>query len=196
VPANAATGARRHGPWLIEESSPRYTSPFLELHEDRVKKPDGTPGTYATVTLKRGVAVLPVGDDAVVHLTRQFRYALGRDSIEVVSGALEEGEDPLPAAQRELREELGLTAEQWTDIGMFDLDTSILRCPVRLFVAGTLHATSVDPDPTERISRVSVPFEEAVRMVMNSDITHAPSCVLILKAERARSGGTTGASKR
>lgn len=185
--SNKANGRRAHGPWVIEERSTRYTSPFLDLQEDRVTKPDGTPGTYATVDLKAGVAVLPVSDKGDVHLTRQFRYAIGRDSVEVASGAMEEDEEPLLAAQRELREELGLTAERWTELGMFDMDTSIVRCPIRLFVAETLRTTSTDQDPTEDIRRMTVPFAEAVRMVLNGDITHAPSCVLILKAERCRS---------
>jgi 8-oxo-dGDP phosphatase len=174
---------RRHGPWQIEESSRRYTSPFLELYEDRVTKPDGTPGSYATVTLKAGVVVLPVSDDGQVHLTRQFRYAVGRDSVEAASGAIEEGEEPLAAARRELREELGLLADSWTDLGTADLDTSIVRCPVRLFVARALRTTDVDPDPTERIERLTVPMADAVSMVMNSDISHAPSCIVILKAD-------------
>jgi 8-oxo-dGTP pyrophosphatase MutT (NUDIX family) len=180
------TMVRQHGPWRIEESSKRYTSPFLDLYEDRVAKPDGTPGTYATVTLKPGVAVLPVTDAGEVHLTRQFRYAVGRDSVEVACGAIENDEEPPLAAERELREELGLVGGNWTDLGTFDLDTSIVRCPVRLFVVGALRTTSVDPDPTERIRRVTVSFDEAVGMVMNGDITHAPSCVLILKADWSR----------
>lgn len=185
--SNHANRGRAHGPWVIEESSTRYTSPFLELQEDRVTKPDGTAGTYATVDLKAGVAVLPVSDEGEVHLTRQFRYAIGRDSVEVASGAMEDDEEPLLAAKRELREELGLVAQRWTELGMFDLDTSIVRCPVRLFVAETLRTTSTDQDPTENIRRMTVPFAEAVRMVLNGDITHGPSCVLILKAERSRS---------
>jgi 8-oxo-dGDP phosphatase len=104
--------------------------------------------------------------------------------VEVASGAVEHDEEPLPAAHRELREELGLIADTWTDLGMFDLDTSIVRCPVRLFLARALRTTTVDPDPTERIRRVTVSLDDAVTMVLNGEITHAPSCFLILKAER------------
>jgi ADP-ribose pyrophosphatase YjhB (NUDIX family) len=177
---------RAHGPWIIEETSSRFAGPFVELYEDRVKKPDGTPGTYATVTLKPGVAVLPMDSTGIVHLTRQFRYAIGRESVEVPSGAIENNEDALAAAQREVREELGIVADDWTDLGVFDMDTSIVRCPVRLFTAGALRTTKADPDSTERIRGITVPFEAAVDMVMKGDITHAPSCVLIMKAALAR----------
>jgi ADP-ribose pyrophosphatase len=179
---------RVHGPWVIEASRQVYRSEFIELEEDRVKKPDGSPGVYATVTLKPGVAVLPIDDAGDVHLTRQFRYGIGRQSIEVPSGTLEPGEEPLAAAQREVREELGIAAEEWTDLGAFDLDTSIVRCEVRLLIAKRLRFTAPHADPTEVIRPLKVSFAAAVDLVMNGGITHAPSCVLILKAvQRAAS---------
>ena len=72
-----------HGPWTSEGRAKKYGSAFVDLFEDRVTRPDGSPGTYTTVTLKPGVAVLPIGAHGEVHLTRQFRYALGRESVEV-----------------------------------------------------------------------------------------------------------------
>jgi 8-oxo-dGTP pyrophosphatase MutT (NUDIX family) len=176
-----------HGPWVIEERTRKYTSAFLDLDEDSVTRPDGTPGAYATVTLKAGVAVLPLDADGDVHLTRQFRYALGRDSVETPSGAFEAGEAPLVAAARELREELGFHADEFISLGAVDVDTSIVRCPVHLFVARRLQFVGMDQDPSELIRPVKVPLDVAVEMVMNSQITHAPSCVLILKGSRHRS---------
>jgi ADP-ribose pyrophosphatase len=64
---------QEHGPWLIENSIGKYQSEFVELIEDRVVRPDGRPGSYATVTLKPGVAVLPVDAEGQVYLTEQFR---------------------------------------------------------------------------------------------------------------------------
>src|SRR4051794_764070 len=109
---------RVHGPWVIEATINKYQSEFVELREDQVKKPDGSSGTYATVTLKPGVAVLPISPEGDVYLTRQFRYALGRESVEVPSGTVEDGEEPLAAAKREIREELGIEAQQWSHMGI------------------------------------------------------------------------------
>jgi hypothetical protein len=94
------------GPWQVRNRVQKYSSEFVLLCENEVTRPDGQPGTYATVTLKPGVAVLPMDEDGNVHLTEQFRFALGRNSMEVASGTLEDGEDPLSAAKRELKEEL------------------------------------------------------------------------------------------
>lgn len=173
---------RKHGPWTIQDTTRKYCDSFIDVHQDQVLKPNGQPGTYATVMMKPGVAVLPVDKDGVVYLTRQFRYAIGKESIEVVSGGLDENEPPLEAAQREVREELGIEADEWLDLGVVDVDTSIVRCPVRLFLAKRLTFTSPQREATETIETVKIPFDQAVQMVMESAITHGASCVLILKA--------------
>ena len=81
---------------MIHGTVRKYSDPFLEVHEGQVTHPDGKPGLYATVTMSPGVAVLPVDHDGCVYLTRQFRYALGQDSLEVVSGAA--GPNELPSS--------------------------------------------------------------------------------------------------
>lgn len=176
---------QKHGSWTIEETHQKYENSFINVHEDRVLQPDGKPGSYATVTMKPGIAILPIDSDHTVYLTRQFRYALGQESIEVVCGAVEDNEPPLTAAKREIEEELGIKAEELIELGFFDLDTSIVHCPVHLFVVTQFTFTQTHPEGTESIETVHLSLEQAVKMVMNSEITHAPSCVLILKATHA-----------
>lgn len=98
---------------MVEDSKEIYEGEFLKLNQDQVLRPDGEPGTYAVVSLNPGVAVLAMDDEGSVYLTRQFRYILGKESIEVVCGAVEEGESPLEAAKREAREEAGPEASEW-----------------------------------------------------------------------------------
>jgi len=179
--------AQKHGPWTIQETTQKYQNSFINVHEDQVLQPDGQPGMYATVKMKSCVAILPIDSDRIVYLTRQFRYALGKESIEVVCGAIEEDEPPFEAAQREVQEELGIKAKEWIDLGVFDLDTSIVHCPVYLFLTKHLSFTQTNQEGTETIERLRMPLDAAVQMVMDSKITHAPSCVLILKAGNALS---------
>ncbi len=180
--------ARRNGPWTITDSAEKYRNGFITVREDRVLQPDGRPGSYAVVTMQPGVAVLPVDRDGVAYLTRQFRYPLGRESVEAACGAIGGGEAPLEAAQRELREELGITAEDWRDLGRMDLDTSTIHGPVQLFLARELAFTETAREGTETIATVKIPFADAVRMVLESAITHGPSCVLLFKAGHALGG--------
>ena len=132
--------------------------------------------------MQSGVAVLPIDHDGRVLLVSQFRYALGRMSLEVVSGALEEGEDAREGARRELREEIGVEANELIALGHIDLDTSVVSARVNLFIARGLRRGEKDEDATEQLKTIEIEFKDALRQVMESEITHAPSCVLLLKA--------------
>lgn len=174
--------SRKHGPWTIKETALKYRNEFIEVNEDSVLQPDGEQGSYATVRIKPGVSVLPIDEEGFCYLAGQFRYAIGRESIEVVSGAIDEGEDAESAAHRELREELGIEAGELVSLGQLDLDTSIVYCPASLFLARSLRFSRPEQEGTEAIRMKKMSFDEAVGKVMRSEITHGPSCVLILKA--------------
>lgn len=171
-----------NGPWAVKETELKYRNQFIEVNEDAVIRPDGEPGTYATVSLKPGVSVIAVDERGYAYLTRQFRYALGGESVEVICGAVEEGETPLAAARREAEEEAGVVAGRWDELGHVDLDTSIVNCRSSLFLATGLTFTDPSPEGVETLTTLKVHLREAVQMVMDSRITHAPSCALILKA--------------
>lgn len=173
---------KRNGPWTIKSSSEMYKNDFIKVVEDAVVKPDKSEGTYATVHLKPGVLVLPIDDEGNVYLTEQFRYALGADSLEVPAGGMDEG-DALENAKREVKEELGIEADEWIDLGMIETDTPIVRCPAYFFVAKKLKFEKPEREGTEVMRTVKMPFDEAVEKVLGGEIVHALSCALILKAK-------------
>jgi len=173
---------RKHGPYTIKSSRCLHKDEFVEMFLDEVVKPDGEPGQYATMRMRPGVAVLAVDGDGVAHLVRSFRYAAGKECVEVVQGMIDEGEGAETAARRELREELGVEAEELTDLGLVDAITSQVFSPARIFLARRLTFGKTDRDSGERLQPVKVKFDEAVRMVMDGEITQGTSCALILKA--------------
>ncbi|MBI3839074.1 MAG: NUDIX hydrolase [Planctomycetia bacterium] len=174
---------QRRGPWQIISRREVYRDAWIDLSRDEVIRPDGTPGSHCIVRLKSGVSVLPLDERGMVHLTEEFHYGVGRTTIEVVSGGIEPDEDPLATARRELQEELGITAREWIDLGICDPFTSVVVSPTRLFLARGLDFGPTTLEGTELIRRHAVPLAEAVQMVLDSRITHGPSCVLILKAD-------------
>ena len=121
----------------------------------------------------------PNGD---VWLVREWKYAIDRPSLEVVSGGVEPGEEPLETARRELREEAGLTAARWTPLGFVDPFTTMLRCPNYMFIAEELSPARRQLDAGEALETVRMPLTEAAARVFSGEITHATSCVLILRA--------------
>lgn len=172
---------RRHGPWTIVHSHLIYQDPWIRLDKDDVIRPDGLTGTYSTIQLKPGVTAIALDRHGVVHLTSEFHYAVGRVTLEGASGGIEENESPLSSARRELLEELGIVAGRWTSLGCVDPFTSAVRSPVELFLAEELTFQETQLEGTELIERVSMPLEQAIECVMDGRITHAPTCVALLK---------------
>src|SRR5690349_21663121 len=163
---------------------------LVHLREDRVVLPHGTETVYEYVEIKHGSSTLAIEDNGDVWLVREWKYAIDRPSLEVVSGGIEPGEEPIAAAKRELREEAGLTATEWTPVGFVDPFTTMLRCPNHMFIARGLTQVDWNPEEAEVIERVRIPLAEAAELVTNGGITHATSCVLILKAAAMHLGGS------
>jgi ADP-ribose pyrophosphatase len=179
---------QQHGPWQILRRHEVYQDAWLEVRKDDVIRPDGAPGTHSVVFIKPGVSVLALDDENHAYLTDEFHYGVGRQTLEVVSGGRETDEPPLAAARRELEEELGITAEEWTPLGSFDPFTTMLCAPAELFLARRLKFGKTRQEGTENIRCVKVAFSEAIAMVMDGRMTHGPSCVVILKAARLLHG--------
>src|ERR687893_2560933 len=152
----------KRGEWTVLDSTALYTNPWITVREDRVIQPDGQEGSFSVVEMKPGVSVLPVADDGTVYLVRVYRYTLDRHSLEALAGGIEDDEDPLEAARRELREEAGIDAAELVDLGMVDQLTEVVISPDRLFLARGLSFTKPDREQTEEIERVAVPLRQAV----------------------------------
>lgn len=171
-----------HGPWTVQERRVVYRDPWIRVVRDEVTRPDGTPGSYCVVHLKPGVSVIAVDDRGDVHLTQEFHYGVGRTTLEAVSGGVDEGESPDLAARRELAEELGIEARTWIDLGVVDPFTANVVSPTRLYLALGLSWIDATPEGTEQIERISMPLQDAIQAVMNGQITHAPSCLALLRS--------------
>lgn len=159
-----------------------YRNPWIRVREDRVLRPGAPPATFGVVEMKAGSTVLAIDTAGRVCLVSEFKYGIGRESLELISGGIEPGESPLDAARREVREEAGLEGGEWLDCGTLDPFTTVISSPNHMFLARGLGDSLACPDPGETITVRRAPFEDALGMVMDGRITHGASCVLILKA--------------
>jgi ADP-ribose pyrophosphatase len=169
------------GPWKVVQSREIYRDPWIRVQVDDVIRPDGDAGIHSILHVKPGVCVLAMDTDRNVFLTEEFHYAVGRVTVEAVSGGIEPGEEPLTTARRELREELGIVAAAWTEMGVVDPLTANVVSPTRLYLAEELTFVATEHEGTERIRSVRVALDEAIRMLSDGQITHGPTCVLLLK---------------
>lgn len=176
---------KKNGNWTIKETKKIFANDYFKVYEDSVVQPDGKNGKYATIEFVPGVSVLPIDDEDFVYLTRQFRYVAGRETLETVAGGVE-NENPLKAAKRELKEELGITAKEFIKLGKIRLDNSIIKSETTQYIARQLTFGETEQDGAEELRIVKIKFDEAVEKVLNGEIIHAPSCVLILKAEKVK----------
>ena len=103
-----------------------YSGPVFTVTKDEIRLPDGKEGFRDLVHSLGGVVILPLDENGNVTLVRQFRYAHGHVLLEAVAGKLEKGEEPYPAAQRELKEETGFTAAQWDFLGALETSPGFL----------------------------------------------------------------------
>lgn len=177
-----------NGPWKVKKKILKYKNPWMEVSEHKVIRPDGKDGIYGEVRIIDGVSMLPIDEDGFVYLTKQFRYTLKKEIVEVPSGGIDKNEKPLEAAKRELKEELGIVAKDWIELGLVDLFTTIVKSNVTLYLARNLSFTKTENEGTENIKMVKIKLEKAIDMVINSKITGSDSCVLILKVDRYLKG--------
>lgn len=103
-----------------------YRTPWIGVREDRIVQ-HGVPLTFSVIEMKAGVTVLPLDDAGQVHLVSEYKYGIGRQSLELVSGGVEAEEDLLDAARRELVEETGLLASEWEYLGRLDPFTTAVH---------------------------------------------------------------------
>ncbi|WP_212787145.1 NUDIX domain-containing protein [Ferrigenium kumadai] len=93
-----------------------YEGSFMEVCKDRVRLPDGSESSREYITHPGAVTVIALLDNGNLLMERQFRYAPQREFIELPAGKIDHGEDTLLTAQRELLEETGYVATEWTHL--------------------------------------------------------------------------------
>lgn len=156
---------------------------IMTIQVDKVRLPNGKEAGREVCRHPGGVAVLPLAQDGTVTLVRQYRYPIARLLLELPAGKLERGEDPFPAAQRELSEETGFTAGEWTDLGSMYSSPGFCDEKLYLYLARDLTGASSHPDEDEFLDTVVMPFDELLERVLSGEIDDAKTVAAALKTK-------------
>ncbi len=187
----------------ILSSKVAYRGPVFTITSDQVKEPSGATvrrdivrhsGSVVMMAvegsnlLSRGKQAVKSDEEPRVLLVRQYRYTVNDFIWELPAGRIDEGEDELPAAKRELLEETGYSAERWKRVLFFYVSPGFLDETMAVYLAEGLKAGQAHPEEDESIAKRFFPLSQALRLVMRGAIRDATTISSILWLNQAING--------
>lgn len=169
-------------PWTVLSQAIVYENAWIRVKHQEVLNPAGGPGVYGTVHFKNhAIGVVPIDKKGNVILVGQYRFPTGSYSWEIPEGGGLKSVTILESAQRELLEECGLVAGCWLEILGMDLSNSVTDERGTTFLAWDLNEATAQPDETEQLEVVRVPFWQAVERVKRGEIRDSLSVAALFR---------------
>lgn len=166
---------------IATKKSRVYDGTVIKLDVDEVVLENGKFSSREVVRHVGGAAVLAVDDNQDLYFVRQFRYPYGEEMIEIPAGKLNEGEDPLTCAKRELLEETGLVAEKWEKIGAFRPSPGYTDEVLHIYLARDLSEREQHLDDDEFLDVVKFNAIKAMKLIEKGEITDAKTVIAIFR---------------
>lgn len=166
-----------------------YDGRIVKLRVERVALPNGEHVELELIRHRGASAVAAVDADGRVVLIRQYRYAAGGYIWELPAGILNDAnEAPAACAERELREETGLSAREWRPLGSIMTTPGFTDERIHLFLARGLQEGAHTRDHDEVIAEVrTIPLADALAMIRRGEIVDGKTIVgLYLAADAIR----------
>ncbi|MBP6294115.1 MAG: NUDIX hydrolase [Hydromonas sp.] len=143
-----------------------YTGDYLKVYRDTVSLPNGASSYREYLKHPGAVMIIPVFDNGDVLVERQYRYPMRKVFVEFPAGKKDAGEAPLETAQRELLEETGYTAQNYTHIT--DIHNALAYCDevIHFYIAEDLHDSGQQKlDDNEFVQVMRVPLVELMNWI-------------------------------
>lgn len=175
-------------PWTTLSGEEKYDNRWINVTEYQVINPAGGRGIYGKIHFKnKGIGIIPLDDDGNTWLVGQYRYTLNEFQWEIPEGGGPLDEFPLLAAQRELKEETGITATKWTTLLRMNPSNSVSDEEAMVYLAEDLTFGQNLLEETEADLKVwKLPLQEAIDMVMRGAIRDSMSMIGLLMLARMR----------
>ncbi len=177
-------------PFVVQQSRAVLKTPIFTLREDLSSHPrTGRTSPYVVLESPPWVNVVALTEEGEVLLVRQWRHGIQAVELELPAGLVDEGEGPLEAAARELREETGYEAARLSLIGQVAANPAYQdNLCYTVLAEGCRPVGEQDLDDGEDIEHLKLPVEEVQRRLMAGEMRNAMSiCALFWWLEQRRS---------
>lgn len=158
------------------------TTPSFTIEQRELQIPAVGSVTRHVVLHNGAVVILAINELQEVVLVRQYRHAIDQWLLELPAGTLEYGESPRACAERELSEEAGFGASQWSELGIIYPAPGFCSEKQYLFVARGLFPRKLEADQDEMIEVVTMPLMQVCQSISNGEICDAKSIALLARA--------------
>lgn len=169
-------------PWKVLESEVKLSTPWIDVTLHKVLNPAGKEGIYGVTSFKNlAIGILPIDEEDNTYLVGQYRFPMNKYSWEIPEGGGPIGISPLLSAQRELKEETGIEADNWELIQSMELSNSATDEVAHIFLATGLSYGESSPEENEQINLFKIPFAELYERVKSAEITDSLTVAAVLK---------------
>lgn len=175
-------------PWTTLSGEVKYDNKWINVTEFQVINPGGGRGIYGKVHFKnKAIGIIPIDENQHTWLVGQYRYTLNEWCWEIPEGGGPFEQTPLEAAKRELLEETGVTADEWTQIMRLHTSNSVTDEEGFIFLAEKVKEGERQPEESEAELKVwKLPLKDAVDMVLRGEITDSMSVMGLLMVARMK----------
>ena len=158
-----------------------FKGKIINLRVDDALLPNGATAKREIVEHNGGISVVPLDDEGNVYLVEQFRYPYSEVVLEMPAGKRDGNEEPLEGGKRELKEEIGATAERYEFLGELYPTPGYCGEIIYMYLATGLTFGEADPDEDEFLNVKKLPLKKAVEMVLSGEIKDAKTQSALLK---------------
>jgi ADP-ribose pyrophosphatase len=170
-----------------------YEGPLFRVYTDEIVE-QGREMTRDVIRHNGSIVVLAVDDtnskrDPLIVMERQYRHAAKQYLLEVPAGKMEEGENALAAAKRELLEETGFVAARWRKMVRYFASPGFLGEWMQVFIAEGLTAGKAQPEYDEQLDIEMMPLSKLLSMIDAGTILDGKTLISVMLYERNRMSG-------
>ncbi len=161
-----------------------YKAHVFEVEKVKCELPDQRQRYYDLVNHGPAVVLVPVTGDGKILFVTQYRLGAGKELLELPAGMINEGEDPDPAAERELQEETGYESLNIIKLGGFYASAGYCSEYLNIYLARDLKWNPLPQDDDEFLNNISMDIEEAYEAVDSGKIEDSKTIAALLMAQK------------